>query len=513
MLSNDPNSNVKLSADILYFVFSHTDRPTLRNCRLLSHSACSVATPSLFRRLRLSAAEGEAERFLQVAQNDSLRCHVREIIIDTNVGGDFEYRHNASYEIPAPFMKALPHLRFFSNLKALGVDFNEHCGGDDYEDRTWVAVEETHDFRYRVLQTIFESLAGTWTAERQLEIDEEANLDWDFDNANGEEDDEPDNSLMPAIPIKLLEVHNLEGFNDERLTTSEAFRAVIDSGTITCLKLYIVLEEHNDEVFKQHYDFFDTLQQTWLSPSLAANLKVLSLYCMDPWGWNPKMDFRTVNHSQGGFPKLETLTLGNYVLSHEWQIDWIINQGRESGGLKKLYLDQCSVLHKGNIPGPLPGPSTVLGQDAQGNDIEVSNDNYPRIDIMKRYNGEGTGMVEIVPELRWSHILQRFRESMHSLKIFDVMSQIEIEYDYDSEELYRHGVLDDSDPRFYSGRFSRREWEDVRLCYSECDGPFWNHDAGPNPTEDEYGPEDEEVLRQFLDEIVGRHGGERPSYI
>uniref|UniRef100_A0A8H7N0M4 F-box domain-containing protein n=1 Tax=Bionectria ochroleuca TaxID=29856 RepID=A0A8H7N0M4_BIOOC len=99
MLSDDPNSNVKLSADILYFVFSHTDQPTLRNCRLLSHSACSVATPSLFRRLRLSAAEGEAERFLHVAQNESLRCHVQKIIIDTNVGGGFEYRHNASYVI------------------------------------------------------------------------------------------------------------------------------------------------------------------------------------------------------------------------------------------------------------------------------------------------------------------------------------------------------------------------------------------------------------------------------
>ncbi|KAK7223347.1 hypothetical protein V2G26_011350 [Clonostachys chloroleuca] len=233
---------------------------------------------------------------------------------------------------------------------------------------------------------------------------------------------------------------------------------------------------------------------------------------MDPWGWNPKMDFRTVNHSQGGFPKLEVLALGNYVLSHEWQIDWIISQGRESGGLKRLYLDRCSVLHRGNIPGPLPGPSTVVGQDAQGNDIEVSNVNYPRIDIMKRYNGEGTGMVEIFPELRWSQILRRFRESMRSLEVFEVMSQLEIEYNEDSEELpTRRGALDDSDPRFCTGRFSTYEGADVRLCYSECDGTFWNDDAAPNPTEDGYGPDDEEALRQLVDEITGRHGGETCS--
>ncbi|VUC29814.1 unnamed protein product [Clonostachys rosea] len=511
MLSHDPNSDVKLSTDILYFIFSHADQPTLRNCRLLSHAACSVATPSFFRRLRLSATEGEEERFLQVAKDESLRCHVQEIIIDTNVGDGFEYHTNSSYDIPAPFMKALPHLRFFSNLKALSVDFNEHCGGDDYEDRTWTAIEETHDFRYRILQTVFECLAGTWTAERQLEIDEAANLDWDFDNANGEEDDdEPNDAQTPAIPIKLLEVHNLEGFNDERLTNSEAFRAVIDSGTITSLKLYVVVEEHNDEVFRQHYDFFDTLQQTWLSPSLAANLKVLSLYCMDPWGWNPKMDFRAVNPSQGGFPKLETLALGHYVLSHEWQIDWIINQGKESGGLKKLYLDRCFVLHRGNIPGPLPGPPTVVGQDAQGNDITVSNVNYPRNDIMKEWHGESTGMVEIIFALRWSEILNRLCEAMHSLETFEVLSRLEIEDYDDAEDLPRLGTLDDSDPRFASGQFTSYEEEEVKLRYTECDGTFWNDEAAPS-TQEEVEEADQEALRQLVDEIADRRGGETSS--
>ena len=48
-------------------------------------------------------------------------------------------------------------------------------------------------------------------------------------------------------------------------------------------------------------------------------------------------------------PQLEALAFGNYVFSHEWQIEWFTKIGKENGngGLEELYLDDFPIFLRG----------------------------------------------------------------------------------------------------------------------------------------------------------------------
>lgn len=432
-------AHLQLPSDIYQHIFSFSPQRTLLECRLLNKSVGGIATALAFWHVRLEACRSAPIGFVHLASNETLRSLVREITVDTWVGPGFKYYLNHTFPEPKAFMRTLPHIRSFQNLLKLNVRFNEHCGNEDGDEWGGISFEESYDFRFAVLDVLFRCVAGLWTESYQSEWLEEQDLEDDDPDA-----DEPDAFLgylksydvFPTTPVQLcsLTISNLADYDDHRLTESEAFKTVMTLPSIRELKLLVTVERvhhapENAVWMPEQYDFFESLPQTWLSSPIAQNLRVLSLYSVDYWGWNPKMDFRAVNPlaaEASGFPNLRVLALGNYVISHEWQVDWIASLGRHNGrgGLEELYLDDCPIMWQArNLP-PFDESKTVLGVDDNGNSVEISNDGYPRKDVMNRTYVSPQWDENIVRQfdLRWHRVLETWRKDMYGLKVFKMGS-------------------------------------------------------------------------------------------
>ncbi|KAI0127375.1 hypothetical protein BJ170DRAFT_370360 [Xylariales sp. AK1849] len=399
-----------LPTEVYRQVFGYTSPKTLAHCRLLNKYVGTIATEFAFRHTHLEASQ-VVSNFVGVAQSEKLRPFVREITIDTWIGPDFDYRANELFQPPREFIRALAFLQVFTSLKTLNLRFSKWCGNDDRARYSGYSIEEDYDFRWGVLDIIFRCLAGSWTAGLQQQQEEslvgadEDDLDISESDEDTLENDKFDcrtpnistqgfspSSLKPSSPIELnaLTISNLADFNDERLTCSPAFKQVMSAKSLTNIKLLVATEEDDANPDRaiwlpEKHDFFDTLPETWLSPPVAQNLRELSLFVRDYWGWNPKMDFRAINSGNSlecGFPNLRVLSLGHYVFSHEWQVNWVTSLGYRNGrgGLEELYLDDCPIMWQARTLQPLDESKSIY-KSANGV-IELSNVGYPRKDIM-----------------------------------------------------------------------------------------------------------------------------------
>jgi len=467
-------------------IFSFLPVASLVQCRLANRLFSSLATEHAFRHVRLEAAY-DAAVFERIAKSDELRFVVREITVDSWVGLDFEYHQNLSYDRPDRFLEALPCLRFFPRLRRLNVRFDSHCGVD--RGGPWgYSIEETNELRFMVLDTIFHCLAGLWTEEQHRAWLDELDLGSDDDAEDGGTSEHDFLSAAPAgdpfpqaqIEISSLTISNLAGFYDQNLTSSEAFKRVLASPSLTDLKMLVVCEEddaspENSVWLPEKYDFFESLPQTWLAPSLAQNLRVLSLYCRHFWGWCPKMDFRLVNPGSG-FPNLRVLALGNYIFSHDWQIDWVASLGLENGrgGLEELYLDDCPVMVNARFIGPLDESTVMIGDGPEDERMQISNHGYlPKGAMSTRpqtWNPAVTGY-----SLRWRQILKVWREKMTGLKTFRMGKG-------DWSGMYLE-VGEHAFSQAWPEREDGRERKELRLE----DTLFLNYDLDPPPADDGYG--------------------------
>ncbi|KAI5925445.1 hypothetical protein F4810DRAFT_658644 [Camillea tinctor] len=403
-----------LPVEIYTHILSFAPPDTLRSCRLVNKILHSIATPVVFRHIRLEAT-GDSSQFINIAKSETLRPHVREISIDIWVELQIRYFADVPSEPPASFFRALPFLRVFSNLKTLNLKFNERCGKErDAGNDTYV---EDYDFRYWVMWTVFSSLTGDWEAVFSQSIYEEidAVLYDDGDQINGEEffsslQEEIENwPQLAPIELETLTIGNLADYNDPRLTGSEIFKRVLRAPSLTGLKLYVVFEQSEQPTREyiqllRKYRFMNSLSNTWLAPEVAKKLRVLSLFCEDYWGWSPKMDLRKINPGPGpdsGLPKLEVLALGNFVLSDEWQADWFASLGRlnDHGGLRELYLDNCPIVYASNPP--------------ESFDINI-HDYYD--EFLEAQRAISDGVNRLFP-LRWHEVLNHWADNMNGLKV------------------------------------------------------------------------------------------------
>jgi hypothetical protein len=400
------SGDVILVNEIWDQICSYLTHHSLANLRLASRRCNEIALPRQYRSLRLEAFGDSVERFVGIAKSPKLHKLVRTITIDTHVDFDFEYASNESYPFPQTFMEALPHLRYFTNITSLHIRFEEHCGEDD---RNGGSIEEVAELRYRVLDTIMHCAAGMWTLEKQRVIDKVL-LGYLYTESEMEEFDYCDQDLEfinnGPFPLRELTVTNLADNDDANLTLSEAWNAIISLPSLVDLKLFIATEEYqaspeNAIYFEEKYYFFQSLHETWLSPNLSQHLRVLSLYFRDYWGWFPKMDFRLIGEDSP-FPHLKVLALGNYVFSHEWQIEWFTKIGKAngSGGLEELYLDDCPILYKARQNGSL-------------------HDGYP--DFVTILEAQWRPSTHAFP-LRWYEIFSHWKNSMRGLKVFKMGS-------------------------------------------------------------------------------------------
>ncbi|KAF0318183.1 F-box domain protein [Colletotrichum asianum] len=359
---------------------------------------------------------------------------VRELTLDSWVGPSFKYNSNKEYPMPQEFLAALSFVGMLANVKTVNIRFNENVGNSDSSFR---GIEETCDFRFWVLDTVMRCLAGTWDAnsqERRMNrvhsrMHEDQSSEWE--TSLGLKLSDEDEQLLQPIHVNTITVSNLQDFNDKRLTESAAFKSVISSPDLRDLKLFIAHEDEeaspeNNIYFPERYDI-DCLPRTWLSPELSKHLKTLSLYCKDYWGWCPRLDLRAVSpgsEPDSGLPALRVLALGNYVLSHEWQIDWIASLGRQnnSGGLEELYLDDCIILFQADIAAPLETGTTVIGTDSDGNSMEIPNDNYPNKEWFVNNGAGDWNDITVQFDVRWHAVFSRWKDTMQGLKILKVGS-------------------------------------------------------------------------------------------
>ncbi|KAI5459419.1 hypothetical protein BGZ63DRAFT_391001 [Mariannaea sp. PMI_226] len=419
-----------LSPELTDIVFAQLSTSTLCSLRLVNHHLSSIATRWAFRHVRLGAREGHSdhENFVKIALSERLQPHVREVICDTWLGQSIKQDETFNFNIPNEFLKALPLLQCFRNLKALHLRFSQrtkhiYTSGSD---------AEPDDFRYRVLDTVFSCLAGTWTVERQERLDKEL-----FGHTWATHDLAmafPDMDTSVAIPIREFTVANLADFDDKRLTGSDVFRDVISMGSLTSLKLCIAQQEvdgNNDDErqpesaiwFREKYDMFGALPHTWLSASIAANLQVLSLYSTNYWGFNPRMDFRAIlpgNSPDCGLPQLKVLALGMYVFSYDWQFDWIASLGQMngSGGLEEVYLDRCAIMVQARHLTPANDGTGVSMKDSEENSNDAVNEGPYLIGGMSEDDASDSDITVEDFSVRWHQALLRMQEKMKALKIF-----------------------------------------------------------------------------------------------
>jgi hypothetical protein len=399
-LTTEDNSSggLLLPPELWDSICSLLPKPSLSSLRLVSPKLNAIALPWSYREIRLEGFGNSAERFVKIAKSPRLRNLVRELTIDTSVGPDFSYNCNDCFPYPTEFLDALVYMHCFNSLSAIHLRFNQYCGQDD---RVGLVVEETYGFRYRVLDTVFHCIAGMWTVDKQMEIEEKTEDELEYYERTYPED-EFTGSFSQAMPLKELTIANLADCYDPDLASSDAFKKVISMPSLTNLKLFVTTEKNEDyddstAHYEEKYGFFEFLPGTWLNQSISNNLTVLSLYARDYWGWFPKIDFRSMK-----FPQLKILALGHYVFSHEWQIDWISSIGRGDGGegLRELYLDDCPILF----------------QACQASPLDESDPGYPILDSVLDHEEPETHKYT----MRWSHVLSRWAASMGGLREFRI---------------------------------------------------------------------------------------------
>lgn len=484
-----PGGLTGLPLHVLYIICSFSSKASIIQLRLTSLALNRAATPWAFRHIRLECFGQGTNRFVSIAKSPGLRPLVHEISCDTWTNLGSQTGSDSWHSSAAGFLNALLYLRYFRRLKALHLRFDAHSG--ESTRNTWSSsIAETWDFRFRVLNVLFQCLAGTWSRDIQEQIGSESAFD--LEAVDTTQDNHLDTPKAEPICLKTLTIANLAAYDDRRLVDSEASRKVLSSPTLTDLKLYISPEkdELSPEVsfrYPEPYEFFMTLPDTWLAPSLAQNLRVLSLYCRDHWGWCPKMDFRVVNPGKGfntGFPSLKVLALGNYTFSHEWQIEWIASLGQENeaGGLEELYLDDCPILYKACQFAPMDDGETILGRDEDGKELSISNHGYPMKEVItKRCGTHGASQIQTQQyPLRWYMVLQHWKDTMNGLRVFRMGRG---EWQRVPADTFRACAGQFSRPlRAKDAMVLKHRFSDKEFLSFSCPGP--SEPAGPAPEDD-----------------------------
>ncbi|KAJ6062489.1 uncharacterized protein N7446_006609 [Penicillium canescens] len=121
-------------------------------------------------------------------------------------------------------------------------------------------------------------------------------------------------------------------------------------------------------------------------------LQHLSLCSREYSGFYPHLDLSNLF-----FPRLKTLSLGNFCFFHDGQIDWILKHGDT---LEEIYFDDCAILYD-------------FGMMEENVDACA----LPRDTLVRR---EGDESLYGSFEKRWHHIFDLFAEKLPKLRHFRI---------------------------------------------------------------------------------------------
>lgn len=338
----------------------NNDASSLKSLRLANKEIGELAAEILFRTAVLKPTDDSAATLTELMHsqhNHLVRCVVIDLFPESG------YEPEDESELLESVTEAIGSLSSFANLEHLQLRFDEDCADskNDFKD-----VAQESYFRNDVLETVFEALKDVSTLE-------------------------------------VLSIRDLQDLMDRTVLQSEAFQSV--RRRLNGLHLQIVTEvvEQFDLDFEAlHQGFTVDLPELWLKP-VSSHLRHLTLYsytCM--WGLYPFVDFREV----GTFPCLESLSLGNFTIAHDWQIEWIMSHGRT---LKQLLLDDCPII-------------TALKMKPDDNMAKL---NFPGLQADSRtMTNDGRGYFSYIKtiSMRWHYVFDLFRSGLPHLQHFALCS-------------------------------------------------------------------------------------------
>ncbi|KAK8022556.1 hypothetical protein PG993_013323 [Apiospora rasikravindrae] len=402
----------QLPNEIYRQILSPLDLESLQACRLAGRSINQAATELLFRRVTLRVELAPAQsaissfRFIQIATAPHLRPLVREVAIKTTVP-------SVAFTV-GDFMAPLPMNHGSLEIGFSGTKTSQGAGPG-------LLVHECGPFASLVLDTCLRCLTGEWSPGRQAWLQKK------FLQAIQATDSQLSTNWPPLVTSFCAERIEAAALKITDLPVSlevAVTEMLVSCKSLTNLQLRFASSAwesfHNlPRQLGDRFDYFQRLPKVWFPPAIAQHLRVLSLSYDDYWGWTPRMDFRTVNPGIG-LPNLRVLSLGCYVFSHEWQVDWIASLGRQNGrgGLEELYLKDCPIMWEARVHSALDDSITEL-QTGNGEVVRISNEGYPTNQSLQLPDNL-SGLIEVSFPLRWSDVLDRWANSALSstLKTF-----------------------------------------------------------------------------------------------
>ncbi|OIW23059.1 hypothetical protein CONLIGDRAFT_637982 [Coniochaeta ligniaria NRRL 30616] len=297
---------------------SHIYYGYLRDARLVCRRWNEFATAHLFRTLTLDVARENATMswkgiinsgMIQQAARDIVICsHLSDAERDMGSDGEDWCDHDSSLY----FSDAVRGIAKLPNLNSLQICFAKKClGAREY--RWWEEDEDTEPIwqRLQVLRAVFRAIRTRHAAVGR-------------DN-------------LPSA-IRSLTLKNLQNIPIPQFTASELYKDVMKHVNELHLLIAHEFNEHGpdhdlDRLERQTYE--PHLQRELLPP-LAHQLRSLTLTFRECWGVIP-------GYFDGDglvFPNLRTLTLGEFVIGHHNQFDWVLAQK----SLETLRLDRCCIV-------------------------------------------------------------------------------------------------------------------------------------------------------------------------
>ncbi|KAF9888943.1 hypothetical protein FE257_008112 [Aspergillus nanangensis] len=429
------HSLLNLPAELLPLILRHVRRPGLKSLRQTCRTVRPATTAALFHTVRLFPDDESADRMERLLADPQLRKLPRKIYINT-IEEDLDQDdadQQEKCEWPQRWKTLLPRVKEFSNLQSAVLRFDQNYGA---EAKYWEnCYPQNPTFRFRALDRFFEIVASL------------------------------------NLPLKELGIRHLQVDNPRSDKTRENLTKVLSS--LETLRLTIVSEyssaapEHDIERPEPH-KFYQELPSLWLAPA-ANSLQHLSLVGREYFGFYPKLDLSGIH-----FPRLKSLSLGNFTFSDDSQIDWILSH---ADTLEELYLDDCIILYD------------VAIYDSNLHRCAISKDETEsRVDD-SQYSGRKHFRAW---DRRWHHIFTTFAEKLPNLRRFVMGSSGWFHgAPFEKEEEIRVDLFDD--------------WYMYMACYDGY-GPtcYMNDDVDPEQGEREppkCNEEDREALRMLLRKV------------
>ncbi|KAF5659786.1 hypothetical protein FDENT_13855 [Fusarium denticulatum] len=395
----------ELQVQILGYIYKYS----LIDLRLVSHTFSRLITPIIFRAIRVRAYRDEPQRFLNIAMTPHIRCHVREVTCDTWTGS---FPTEKRLELVDKFFEAIPSICVFPKLDTLNIRLER----DEFH--------MYHNTQFRLLEMLFRCMEGAWKVHNYI------GRDTSSPKVSGQQA-----KTGVSRPLKTLSISNLVDFSAIKAMLS--FQSVMNSGALKDLRISAADLNTEKCCLDVHHDLLDTV----LSPRIASNLQVLSLFSWASWGWFPNMDFRLVGAND--LPNLKVLALGQFEFSQWWQVEWI-----GSLGIEKLYLDECTVLH------------------SDRNRATISQEETER--AKKSAWREGS---TYHTHTRWHHIFEHWANTMPNLRVF------KIGQGWDLDDSFSWKAIDPT----YEGDFYEHVEEEHEAIFQPFRDTYHQHFECPTP--------------------------------